>query len=226
MLRSAQMLVAQALLVHYFGRDWSLYSSLRGAKECNVYRELVCLFNDRPSAECPLGIHKLLELADRKAARREEGGDGESRVGTWFGPTSISLLMRDALNEFGHACPLLADKLRIYVAQDCIVYKRDVLDMCTGKSQITTATTTIGHDRNNNNRDETPTAASFTPCLILVSMRLGSDEQLNEVYINSLKACLDMDKCVGIIGGKPRHSLYFFGYQGLFCVLCFSKAFF
>ncbi len=52
----------------------------------------------------------------------------------------------------------------------------------------------------------------WTPLLLLIPLRLGR-EKLNLDYGDALKSFLAMDNCVGIIGGRPRHSLYFVGFQ-------------
>jgi hypothetical protein len=49
--------------------------------------------------------------------------------------------------------------------------------------------------------------------ILLVPMRLGA-EKLNSIYRPCLTGLLTLDNCIGIIGGRPNHSLYFVGFQG------------
>ena len=51
--------------------------------------------------------------------------------------------------------------------------------------------------------------------IILIPLRLGT-EKLNTAYAHSLKLLLSTEYCIGIIGGRPKHSLYFVGFQGGF----------
>lgn len=55
--------------------------------------------------------------------------------------------------------------------------------------------------------------ADFKPTLIIVPLRLGLSE-INAIYIDSLKKCLELKSSMGIIGGRPNQALYFFGYVG------------
>ena len=154
------MLIAQAFLLHFFGKDWSLYRKFK-TSEYNLYKEVISWFNDRPSRYCPFGLHRLLELADQKSIGNVNE-PSNSRVGSWFGPNSVCLLMKEALNESTEINPLL-DQIKMYVAQDCTIYKQDVIDLCLN-----------------------PSTNEFKPCIILVSVRLGGEE-LNDMYVSSLK---------------------------------------
>jgi len=46
----------------------------------------------------------------------------------------------------------------------------------------------------------------------VVPVRLGVDK-INKLYIPAVKALLKLPQSAGIIGGRPRQSLYFVGYQ-------------
>ncbi|CAJ0919818.1 unnamed protein product, partial [Mesorhabditis belari] len=89
MLRTSQMMVAQAILVLRHGRNWRW--NLRGMnlnekmpETAWEHYEILRLFEDKPSLEAPLGIHRLLELSGGKASAER-----------WFRPSeALSLLKR------------------------------------------------------------------------------------------------------------------------------------
>ena len=58
-----------------------------------------------------------------------------------------------------------------------------------------------------------PRTSEWTPVLILVPVRLGSGDKVNRIYAPHVKALLTNELCVGVIGGRPKHALYFMGFQ-------------
>ena len=61
-----------------------------------------------------------------------------------------------------------------------------------------------------------PDEFTFRPLLLFIPLRLGQ-EKFNMIYYDALKACFSLPQCVGIIGGKPRHALWFIGCHGERC---------
>ncbi|CAL1267722.1 unnamed protein product [Larinioides sclopetarius] len=53
---------------------------------------------------------------------------------------------------------------------------------------------------------------AWTSLILFVSVRLGNDK-INPFYIPCLKSLLAYEHCIGIIGGRPKHALYFIGWQ-------------
>lgn len=179
MLRSSQMMLAQALLTHVLGRNWRYR---RGHTEASDYmhRTVVRWFGDRVATASPFSLHRMVQT----------GLESGKRAGDWYGPSSAAYILKETLEEAAKQELLLAD-LCIYVAQDCTIYLEDVRRLCRD-----------GGD-----------GRPWRSLIVLVPMRLGG-EQLNGVYVPCVKGMLSHPNCIGVIGGRPRHSLYFLGWQG------------
>ena len=212
MIRSGQMMLANALLLLHLKRQWrwkipctNIVLTGEDLHDENIHRNIIRLFGDSPSS--PLSIHCLVEIS-RKILGRSPGD--------WFGPGGTSYLLRQAVNsEEDH--PLLKNNLKIYVAKDCTVYKQDVIDLCSRNISEETVpnvdkTVVEEDDYSILNIPDCDTADKWIPVLILVPLRLGR-EKLNPIYGPCIQALLATEHCVGIIGGRPRHSLYFTGFQ-------------
>ncbi|XP_030646222.1 cysteine protease ATG4D [Chanos chanos] len=220
MLRSGQMLLAQGLMRHLLPTDWtwpathrhqttddltihdlsngsqfhhangtssrdairpnrkSLGSVVDSESENEkTHRRVVSWFGDTP--DTPFGLHQLVKLGEASG----------KRAGDWYGPSIVAHILRKAV-----AASEL-QSLTVYVAQDCTVYKEDVLRLC----QAGASEARLG-------------LSGWKSVIILVPVRLGGDN-LNPAYIECVKKLLSLRCCIGIIGGKPKHSLFFVGFQ-------------
>ncbi|XP_067678826.1 cysteine protease ATG4C-like [Haliotis asinina] len=203
MLRSGQMLLAQGLVTHFLGRGWRVYHDPKPQQKA-YYKEIIRWFSDQMSDQIPFSIHKLVDVGQRL---------GKS-PGDWYGPSSVALILRDALIKASSSLPVLKN-LCVYVAQDCTVYKQDVIDLCLTRPKSLSQLSTCEEEEEEEEKagKETTSDGEWKRAVIIfIPMRLGG-ESLNPIYIPCVKNLLAHDNCIGIIGGKPKHSLYFVGWQ-------------
>ncbi|XP_022243969.1 uncharacterized protein LOC106461354 isoform X2 [Limulus polyphemus] len=124
MLRSGQMMLAQALLCHFLG--WRWHGSQTERTEI-FHRMIIRWFGDDMHPRCPFSVHHLV------AAGQSLG----KKAGDWYGPASVAYILKQALELSASDHPLL-DEICIYVAQDCTVYIDDVIEMCTSSRRHST----------------------------------------------------------------------------------------
>ncbi|CAH8390722.1 unnamed protein product [Eruca vesicaria subsp. sativa] len=187
MLRSSQMLFAQALMIQRLGRSWRRKDSERPEEE---YLESLELFGD--SEASAFSIHNLI-LA------------GESyglAAGSWVGPyavcrswESLTRKKREETDVKDHSCSMAVhivsgseDGERGGAPILCI---EDVNKTCLEYSEGET---------------------EWTSVLLLVPLVLGLDK-VNPRYIPSLIATFSFPQSLGILGGKPGASTYIVGVQ-------------
>ncbi|XP_036324689.1 cysteine protease ATG4C [Rhagoletis pomonella] len=201
MLRSGQMLLAQGLVCHFLGRSWryDAETQLHSTYEDNMHKKIIKWFGDSSSKSSPFSIHALVSL----------GVEMGKRPGDWYGPASVSYLLKQALKTAAQENADF-DNITIYVAKDCTIYMQDVEKECripepSPKKHVPWQPT---------RRNETPKSQKqqWKSLLVLIPLRLGT-EKLNPVYAHCLKLLLSTEHCIGIIGGRPKHSLYFVGFQ-------------
>lgn len=200
MLRSGQMMLARAFLTHFLGREWNVFKEQ--SREHDIYRrQIIKWFGDFPSENSPFSIHRLVETGK---------GHGK-QPGEWYGPSSVAFILRDSMLKAVETQPLLGD-IAVYVAQDCTVYKQDIYEMCSTRGRAPTQFSNSSDSTEVKVHPDTKTQQWKRAAVILVPVRLGGEE-LNQVYIPCIKSLLAQDSCIGIIGGKPKTSLYFIGWQ-------------
>lgn len=211
-LRTGQMLLARGLLLHLMPPGWTWSVSQRAVKDdmdLLVSRSTDSAEHGQDVKEGlvkrsrKLSLGSLLDrpmeathrrvvswFADRPGAPFgihqlvELGKSSGKKAGDWYGPSIAAHILRKAV-----AASVDLPNLVVYVAQDCTVYLEDVKTLC-----------------------ERPRPHSWKSVIILVPVRLGGQD-LNPSYITCVKELLTLPCCIGIIGGKPKHSLFFVGFQ-------------
>ncbi|XP_076847983.1 cysteine protease atg4da [Brachyhypopomus gauderio] len=224
MLRSGQMLLAQGLMVHSMPTGWRWsdcplladvdFEVLRPASPS---RPAGLSLPSLSSSWGPTATHKRSEGPRRALVAQDQQGEGlhrrlvswfgdhpaapfgvhrlvelgkESgkRAGDWYGPSLVAHILCKAVNRSTEL-----EDLAVYVAQDSTVYKEDIVQLCDQRSLDSGI-------------------SEWRSVIILVPVRLGG-ECLNPSYTQCVKNILRLECCIGIIGGKPKHSLFFIGFQ-------------
>ncbi|CAM4331383.1 hypothetical protein PO909_000967 [Leuciscus waleckii] len=211
MLRSAQMLLAQGLILHIMPAGWTWPATHHQTKDdlqvLDSHTQAGSLRDSGKPRRLSLGTALDCESQEERSHRRlvcwfgdhppapfglhrlvELGRASGKRAGDWYGPAIAAHILQKAVS----ASEL--SNLAVYVAQDCTVYIGDMLKLC-GTS-----------------RTDLSARSGWKSLVMLVPVRLGSDV-LNPTYIHCVKRLLELRCCVGIIGGKPKHSLFFVGFQ-------------
>ncbi|KAL6458127.1 hypothetical protein MHYP_G00333570 [Metynnis hypsauchen] len=227
-LRAGQMMLAQALVLHFLGRDWTWPEALTlealdtETRTSSAARRLVASLEasfqgDRPRLPEPL-CQGGAEEADSHLKEVYH-----RTIVSWFGDTPSSQLGVHRLVHLGMASgkragdwygpAVVAHILRkaveaatdpglkginVYVAQDCTVYSADVIESHSARADACGGPE--GH------------VADSRAVIILIPVRLGG-EKINPDYFNFVKGILSLEYCIGIIGGKPKQAYYFVGFQ-------------
>jgi len=105
-------------------------------------------------------------------------------VGTWFGPNTVAQVLRKLCLYDPN------NDLAVHVAMDNTLVLQEVRQTCLiQKNDV----------------------QIWRPLLLFISLRLGLSE-INPLYVEGLKASLELPHTLGVIGGRPNHALYLLGY--------------
>ena len=193
MLRTGQMMLANALCRMLLGRDFRLLDATENQLE--THGAILKLFADLPGPEFPYSIHNIAHV----------GTLFKRNVGEWFGPTIIANVLKVLVRKFSHA------GLTCYLAQDRVIYKENVNILCRSTPPHTVLSPRLpgggllGQNHQLSNGE-------WRPVLILSCVRLGM-ETFNPIYTDTLADLFKIPQMLGIIGGKPNASLFFVGMQ-------------
>uniref|UniRef100_A0A8C1X7I8 Cysteine protease n=1 Tax=Cyprinus carpio TaxID=7962 RepID=A0A8C1X7I8_CYPCA len=217
MLRSAQMLLAHGLMLHMMPAGWTWPATHHQTKDDLEVVDAHVLDDSLRESRRDSGKHRRRSLGtaldcgshEERTHRRivswfgdlpsapfglhrlvELGRASGKRAGDWYGPAIVAHILQKAV-----AASEVSD-LAVYVAQNCTVYVGDVLNLCgTSRTDLSARC-----------------RSGWKSLVLLVPVRLGSDA-LNPAYTRCVKRLLELRCCMGIIGGKPKHSLFFVGFQ-------------
>ncbi|CAH9134652.1 unnamed protein product [Cuscuta epithymum] len=187
MIRSSQMLVAQALLFHQLGRSWR--KSLDKPFE-QRYAEILHLFGD--SEDSAYSIHNLLEAGKAYGLS----------PGSWVGPYAMcrtwETMARCKIDDIGNAD--LHSRMTIFVVSGDEDGER-------GGAPMLCTEDILKHCLEFSKGD-----SDWAPILLLVPLVLGLDK-VNPRYIPLLGAIFSFPQSLGILGGRPGASTYIIGVQ-------------
>jgi len=210
MLRTGQMMLARCLMVLVLGRDYRVTPSDK-MNAYSSYRQLLRWFADSP--KFPYSIHNIVKESSDIDSQQQDGGKTSNQIGEWFSPTRLSQCLKVLVRKHS------PHGLTMYVGTDGVIYKDKVTALCAFTeeheerspllkrmpSKSTSESTKI-------NNDEDCVPNYWRPVFIIIPLRLGVDK-INQVYISGLRAMFALPQSLGIVGGRPRQSLYFVGFQ-------------
>ncbi|MFH4979762.1 hypothetical protein AB6A40_006471 [Gnathostoma spinigerum] len=217
MLRCGQMLLGQALIRLHLGNNWVW----RKNSENKKYQQIVRMFQDYK--DMPFSIHQIAQM----------GQSEKKNIGEWFGPNTAAQVLKK-LVVFERM-----SGLAIHVALDGLLITSDVKAMAKTEFPRSRETTLVGddgvvevpgasasgtgpqacHSTMNSTLPETSLldvrrrAGDWLPLLIIIPLRLGLTS-INRCYLPAIQAFFRIPFCMGIIGGRPNHALYFVGMTG------------
>ncbi|XP_035218665.1 cysteine protease ATG4B-like isoform X2 [Stegodyphus dumicola] len=204
MLRCGQMIMAEALVCCHLGRGWMWQPGVVDP----VYAEILKMFQDKK--DCPYSIHQIAQM----------GVSEGKAVGQWFGPNTVAQVLRklSVYDEWS--------SMAVHVAFDNTVIKADIKTLCRHIPEPLTSSPfpksyqSIWYTDCIEKRcprwqsvNSATRETSWRPMLLFIPLRLGLSK-FNAVYIKNLKNTFMFKQSIGIIGGKPRHAVWFIGYSG------------
>ena len=164
-----------------------------------VVRRVLELFLDHP--ECPFSVHAITSLGARYGVR----------PGDWFAPTPLCRVLRDICMRCQPA------GLRAYCARDGAVY-RDELVAMHQQAPVAHGTSSAEEACLAAARAVAQTASAAAAAqgafAVLVPVRLGVGATVHAPYAAMLAALFRVPQFIGIVGGRPHSSLFFFAAQG------------
>ncbi|KAG1708530.1 Cysteine protease ATG4B [Nymphon striatum] len=209
MLRCGQMILAQALLTRHLGQGLQITFFYF----CAVHKYM-CFYILLPLyvITCFLYVQKLkyllsfaqlrlVHFCTKKSKKREES------------PQSSPRAMNASTDSNGFAMAEMKSEDNKDKEPSCSNNEDQYCANASSSSPSKAENSVINSGESNISEDKISEESTWKPLLLFVPLRLGLSE-INPVYICSLKNCFKLKQCVGMIGGKPNHALFFVGFVG------------
>lgn len=241
MLRAGQMMLAQALILHLLGRDWTWSEALTlqpldtETWTTSAAKRLVASLEASLQGSPGSSQLKSQEKSPTQAFGSAEEADAHLKemyhrtLVSWFGDSPSSQLGIHRLVQLGLALgkkagdwygpAIVAHILKKAVEEAVDPILAGVTAYVSQDCTVYSADVMDSHrapgaglDSPPNSEPSTADPTDSRAVVILIPVRLGG-EKTNPDYINFVKNILSLDYCLGIIGGKPKQACYIVGFQ-------------
>uniref|UniRef100_A0A668A0P6 Cysteine protease n=1 Tax=Myripristis murdjan TaxID=586833 RepID=A0A668A0P6_9TELE len=234
MLRAGQMMLAQALILHFLGRDWTWSEALTlqpldtETWTTSAAKRLVASLEASLQVSNKSSNSRDLPVAQAQAQGAAEEADAHLRevyhrtLVSWFGDSlsaqlGLHRLVRLGLTLGKQAGDWYGPAVVAHIFKKAVEEATDpglagitayVSQDCT----VYSADVIDSHRAPEVGQSSSPTQLDSRAVIILIPVRLG-EERTNSEYFNFVKSVLSLEYCIGIIGGKPKQACYFVGFQ-------------
>jgi len=165
-------------------------------------------FADAPAASSPYSIHNLVTVNHQIDEQHKRHSLAPvNKPGEWFTPTRVCKIIKLIVRNHS------PEALTMYVPKEGVIYIDRVSLLCTQAEMYNSSSPRpVKRDPQGMWEEQEGETKFWRPLIILVPLRLGVD-RINKLYIPQIKSMLQLPHSLGIIGGRPKQSLYFVGYQ-------------
>jgi len=187
MIRSGQMLLANTLLYHFFGDNFSLELINKNTEERIKYLSILWEFMDNlHKSDAAFSIGNIMELGLKYGMKPKN----------WYGPSMIIRILHK-LNKKHH--PFTGFQTACF--PEGTIYKSSILKKACRIAE-----------KDFDMSELCPEKDWVDSVLVMVSFRLGLTT-LSPSQYQSIFKLLKMPECTGMLGGQKKSALYFMGYQ-------------
>ncbi|XP_041647825.1 cysteine protease ATG4C [Cheilinus undulatus] len=239
MLRAGQMMLAQALMLHFLGRDWTWSEALTlqpldtetwtatTAKRLVASLESSLQGPNRSSNHRSTPLHQATALGSAEEADAHLKEMYHRTLVSWFGDSPSAQLGLHRLVRLGltlgkqagdwYGPAVVAHILKKAVEEAIDPGLAGITAYVSQDCTVYSADVIDSHRAPGAGQAASPQSTQTEPSpsravIILVPVRLGG-EKTNPDYFNFTKSVLSLEYCIGIIGGKPKQACYFVGFQ-------------